>query len=122
MAEPIRTQLIPVDASKQYHQWGRVAVPATLTTPEQIEWTVQRQFDSTRFRETHGGFENEVVYEIEILVPGFPAPFKSTAMGAQLNMGEPNSERQANYAFAQIGQLPLYFKLTPVPDPVPTPS
>lgn len=115
MAEPIKTQLVPVDAAKGYSQWGRVAVPATLETAERIDWTLLLASDSTRFRQTHGGFENDAVYEIEITIQGFPTPFKSTATGLQLNMGDPNSERQANYPFALIGQLPRYFKITPAP-------
>ncbi len=108
-----RTQLVPVDAAKGYPQWGRVSVPATLTEAEKYEWTLARMPDSVRFRETHGGFESAATYEVQINVPGFPEPFKSVMTGAQLNGGDPNIERQSNYPFGQIGQLPSYFKLSP---------
>lgn len=113
MAEPVtRIQLIPVDTVKGYPPWGRVKEPATPTSPEKIEFTTERLSDSSRFRETNGPFESEAIYEIEITLPGYPEPFKSRATGLQLNMGNPNTERQANYPFAQIGQLPIYYRVT----------
>lgn len=115
MADQTRVQLTPIDTEKGYPPWGRVREVATLTTPEQIGWTTLRQGDSVRFRETHGGFKIGVMYEIEINVPSFPEPFKSRALGEQLNLGNQNVERQANYPFALIGQLPVYFELVPAP-------
>lgn len=76
--------------------------------------------DSVRFRETNAGFKSESVYDIVINMPGYPEPFTSKATGLFLNMGNPNTERQANYPFGLIGQLPIYYELessSPPPNP-----
>jgi hypothetical protein len=112
-ANQILIPLAPIDAEKGYPQWGRI-VPATPTTPERIEWTLVRQTDSTRFRETYSGFEQDAVYEIAFMYPGFPEPFTSTATGRQLAPNDASgfpTERQANYPYGMIGQLPTYAKV-----------
>lgn len=124
MAEPnqILIPLPTIDVEKGYPQWGRIKTRATPTTPEEIEWTLVRQPDSVRFRETYSGFEQQAVYEIAFMYPGFPEPFTSSATGAQLAPTDANgfpTERQANYPYGQIGQLPTYSKIVQAPSPAP---
>jgi hypothetical protein len=105
MAETL-TKLNPIDAEKGYPQWGRVADEVS----GQIEFTHDRQVDSVRYRETVGPFDQAATYEVRIQFPGFPTPFTNRVLGSQL--AGPGAERQANYPFANIGQLPLFYLVT----------
>ncbi len=116
MADPVKlTQLTPIDVEKGYDQWGTGTYDAKGNLIK-IDWYKIRQSNSDRYRETHGNFQQDAVYEVWIVVPGFPDVFKSTSTGAALAPNDANgfpTERQANYPYAQIGQLPTYYKVEP---------
>lgn len=111
MAETL-TQLKPVDAEKGYPQWGTEVFEVRDGKPVvvRVEWNHIRQPESTRYRETYGPFAPEATYEIVINRPDFPDPFRQRKFGSQI--AGPNAERQANYPFDRIGELPLFYLVT----------